>query len=128
MKKYIKFIVLFVVLVLIGFIVFKTYTAPFSSKPQIKYSELENYLEENSDCLIYVTNKKNTKELGNYFNDSNILVYLYLNKKEKKQFENIYGISNLPTLVYFKDGVVEEYMQFNKKEIEDFLARNGFTK
>ena len=129
MKKYIKFIILFVALVVIGFIVFKTYTAPFTSKPQIKYSELENYLEENSDCLIYVTNKKNTKELNKYFEKNSIeIVYLYLNKKEKKSFENIYGISNLPTLVHFKDGVVEEYMSFDKKEIEDFLLRNGFVK
>ena len=72
MKKYIKFIVLFIVIVLIGIFIFKKYYSSFDVKPQLKYTELENYLLENSDFLIYVTNDKNVKEVKNYFENKNI--------------------------------------------------------
>ena len=129
MKKYIVIIISVVLLVLIGMFIFKQYNSKFTSKPQLKYSELEDYLIENTDCLIYVTNKKNNKEVNNYFKNKDIeIVYLYLDKKEISLFENTYGITNLPKFVYFKDGVVEEYVEFDKTKLDEFLNRNGFIK
>ncbi len=129
MKKYIKFIILFILLLIVGIFIFKTYNTSFKSKPQVKYSELEDFLTENTDCLIYVTNKKNTKELDNYFKDNNIeIVYLYLTRKDKKAFENKYGINSFPKLVHFKDSIIEEYITYDRNTIEDFLTRNGFLK
>ena len=127
MKKYIKFIVLFIVIVLIGIFIFKKYYSSFDVKPQLKYTELENYLLENSDFLIYVTNDKNVKEVKNYFENKNIeILYMYLDKNDSKDFGNKYGINNLPKIIYFKDGSIKEYIVYDKDIVEEFLSRNGF--
>lgn len=127
MKKYIKFIVLFIIALLIVLFIFKKYNNSFDVKPQVKYSEFENYLLENTDFLIYVTNTKKVDEVKEYFESKNIeIVYMYLNSKDTKDFGDKYGINNLPKIVHFKDGNLSEYTIFNKDTIEDYLNRNGF--
>ncbi len=127
MKKYIKFIVLFIIILLIVLFIFKKYNNSFDVKPQVKYSEFENYLLENTDFLIYVTNTKKVDEVKEYFESKNIeIVYMYLNSKDTKEFGDKYGINNLPKIVHFKDGNLSEYTIFNKDTIEDYLNRNGF--
>lgn len=127
MKKYIKFIVLFIIALLIVLFIFKKYNNSFDVKPQVKYSEFENYLLENTDFLIYVTNTKKVDEVKEYFESKNIeIVYMYLNSKDTKEFGDKYGINNLPKIVHFKDGNLSEYTIFNKDTIEDYLNRNGF--
>jgi len=127
MKKYIKFIVLFIIALLIVLFIFKKYNNYFDVKPQVKYSEFENYLLENTDFLIYVTNTKKVDEVKEYFESKNIeIVYMYLNSKDTKDFGDKYGINNLPKIVHFKDGNLSEYTIFNKDTIEDYLNRNGF--
>ena len=127
MKKYIKFILLFLLILVIVIFIFKKYNSSFDVKPQLKYSELENYIDENNEFLLYVTNNKKVDKEKEYFDSNNIeVIYMYLDKKEIKQFENKYGIKNLPKLVYFKNGYIIESDNFSN--INDFLNRNGFLK
>lgn len=128
MKKYIKFILLFLIVLGIGLFIFKKYSSSFDVKPQVNYSEFEDYLLENSDFLIYITNKKNVSNVKKYFEEKDIqIVYMYLSGKEVKDFSNKYGISNLPKIVCFKDGMIQEYISFDNAIIEEFLNRNGFV-
>ena len=127
MKKYIKFIVVFLLILVIAIFIFKKYTSSFDAKPQVKYSEFEDYLLENNDILVYVTNNKKVSDIQDYFESKNVeIVYMYLNKKDEKDFANKYGINDLPKVVYFKDGSLSEYIVFNKETIDEFLIRNGF--
>ena len=127
MKKYIKFIILFLIIIGVGIFILKKYNSSFDEKPQVKYSELEDYLLENSDSLIYATNSKNVSNIKEYFEQKNIhIVYMYLSGNEITSFSNKYGINNLPKLLYFKDGNLQEYIVYNKETIEEFLNRNGF--
>ena len=127
MKKYIKFIVLFLIIIGTVIFIFKKYNSSFDEKPQVKYSELEDYLLENNDSLIYVTNNKNVSNVKEYFEEKNIqIVYMYLTKNELNKFRDKYGINTLPKIVYFKDGILSEYITYDKDTIEDFLNRNGF--
>ena len=127
MKKYIKFIILFLIIIGVGIFILKKYNSSFDEKPQVKYSELEDYLLENSDSLIYATNSKNVSNIKEYFEQKNIyIVYMYLSGNEITSFRNKYGINNLPKLLYFKDGNLQEYIVYNKETIEEFLNRNGF--
>ena len=126
MKKYIKFIVILLLCLLVVIFIFKKYNNSFDIKPQLKYSELEDYILENNDCLIYVMNDKKVDEVKKYFENKNIeIIYMNLNKNETNLFENKYGI-NLPKLVYFKDGVLRDYSNFI--DVDNFLNRNGLLK
>lgn len=128
MKKYIKIILIVVVLLLVGLFIFKKYNDDFDVKPQLKYSELEDYLLENQDCLIYITNNKDVDKIKKYFEKKDYeLIYMYLNKEDEKLFENKYGITNLPKLVYFKDKSLKEYISLDEN-IDDFLNRNEIIK
>ena len=126
MKKYIKFIVILLLCLLVVIFIFKKYNNSFDIKPQLKYSELEDYILEYNDCLIYVMNDKKVDEVKKYFENKNIeIIYMNLNKNETNLFENKYGI-NLPKLVYFKDGVLRDYSNFI--DVDNFLNRNGLLK
>lgn len=128
MKKYIKIILILIVLIIVGVFIFKKYNDSFDIKPQLKYSEFEDYLLDNSDCLVYVTNSKNVSKIKKYFENKDYeIIYMYLNKTEQKEFENKYGITNLPKLIYFKDEALKEYISLDEN-IDEFLNRNGILK
>ena len=127
MRKYIKFIIVFLLALLVMLFIFKKYSNDFDVKPQVKYSEFDDYLLENTDFLVYVTNSKNVSEVKEYFESKNIeIIYMYLDSKDSKDFGDKYGINNLPKIVHFKDGALSEYIIFNKDTIDDYLNRNGF--
>ena len=66
------------------------------------------------------------KDVKKYFDKKNIqIIYMYLNQNDKKLFENKYGVNNLPKIIYFKDGVLKDYIVFDNNTIEEFLIRNG---
>lgn len=53
------------------------------------------------------------------------IIYLYLTKDEENSFKNTYGISSFPSLVYFSNGYMKEYINYNSNELEEFINRNG---
>lgn len=94
----------------------------------INYNELEDYLIENKDAIIYVSilgdeeimtfEKKFKKFFIENSVDNNIL-YLDLTSeyKDNNVFNNIkikYGLKSLPCIIIFRDGVV--YNSYNIKD------------
>lgn len=94
----------------------------------INYNELEDYLVENKDAIIYVSilgdeeirtfEKKFKKFFIENSVDNNIL-YLDLTSeyKDNNVFNNIkikYGLKSLPCIIIFRDGVV--YNSYNIKD------------
>lgn len=122
MKKYIISVVIFIIIICFLFLVFKKNDSNLDYTISLKYSELNDYLDENSNALIYITNKNDKNNIDNKNNID--LVYMYLDKKEESDFINKYGVK-IPILAYFNDGILIEYTEYNDN-IEEFLKRNGF--
>ena len=120
MKKNIIFVLVFIIVVCFLFLVFKKNDSNLDYTISLKYSELNDYLDENSSALIYITNKNDKTILSNNIE----VVYMYLSKTEEKDFINKYGVK-IPILAYFSDGILIEYTEYND-DIEEFLKRNGF--
>ena len=120
MKKNIIFVLVFIIVVCFLFLAFKKNDSDLVYTISLKYSELNDYLDENNNVLIYITNKNDKTILNNNIE----LVYMYLSKTEENDFVNKYGVK-IPILAYFSDGILIEYTEYNGN-IEEFLKRNGF--
>lgn len=94
----------------------------------INYNELDNYLVENNDVVIYISKledndirafEKKFKNVIDYNSLNNKILYLNLTNeiKNNKLYENIkakYGISDLPSIVIYRNGLI--YDVFNIRE------------
>lgn len=97
---------------------------------EIKLEEIENYIVEAHDIMIYVTNSESTNKIidkkfkdmikDNDYNQD--VVYLNLNDIDEllyKSFKDKYGVSDTKnnTLFIFKDGKLTKEINFNEKNI-----------
>ena len=97
---------------------------------EIKLEEIENYIVEAHDIMIYVTNSESTNKIidkkfkdmikDNDYNQD--VVYLNLNDIDEllyKAFKDKYGVSDTKnnTLFIFKDGKLTKEINFNEKNI-----------
>jgi len=99
---------------------------------EIKYDDLDNYLQENPTCVLYINNskKKNRsvqKDTKKIILDNSIQQYVvYIEKTDdivKKYDLNI----NSPIFVAYQNGVLTEIFSkdsYTAKEIESFFIRN----
>jgi len=135
LKDYFIIVVLLVVFsVLLILILNKNYKSDLLKiMPQINYNELDNYILDNYESIIYLGNKdvsnRFEQELLEYIKNKNInIIYMYVNKKDLKNIKEKYNISDLkiPNILIFKNGNIE-YIKYNKidiKTIDSFFDRN----
>lgn len=135
LKDYFIIVVLLVVFsVLLILILNKNYKSDLLKiMPQINYNELDNYILDNYESIIYLGNKdvdnNFEQELLDYIRNKNIdIIYMYVNKKDLKNIKEKYNISDLkiPNILIFKNGNIE-YIKYNKidiKTIDSFFDRN----
>lgn len=107
----------------------------------INYNELDSYLVENKDAIIYATvpNTKNIKKvekkLEKIIEQNNIInQILYLDVTNNKKKNNTYQILNtyeqIPILLVYKNNnLIDKYQinidNYDTKEIKEFLTKNG---
>lgn len=86
----------------------------------INYNELDDYLVENKDAIIYVSKlgdndirifEKKLKKVVNSYSLNNMILYLDLTSEvsNSKTYDNIkakYGISSLPCIIIYRNGSV----------------------
>ncbi len=93
--------------------------------PEIKYEELDNYLFDNNESIIYIGNndidKKFEKELKEYIINNNInIIYMYVNNKSINNLKNDYSINNIyvPNIIIFKDKKIKDILYTNKSNLK----------
>lgn len=93
--------------------------------PEIKYEELDNYLFDNNESIIYIGNndidKKFEKELKEYIINNNInIIYMYVNNKNINNLKNDYSINNIyvPNIIIFKDKKIKDILYTNKSNLK----------
>ena len=110
----------------------------------INYNELNNYLVENKDAIIYISklNNENIRLFENKFkniinknNLNNKILYLYLTEELKennivKEINKKYGkeMTEVPTIVIIKDGKISSSYnikenKYNIKLLEKYLEK-----
>lgn len=122
----------------------KSYTSLISSFiTEIKEDDIENYVLENPNVVLYISDKtdENLKEVENkmksFLTEKNIYSYfVYVNvlKTEEEKlniFQENYNLEldfdKIPILVAFQDGELKEMyniQEWNSNELTDFLTRN----
>lgn len=100
---------------------------------EIKYEDLDNYLQENPDVVLYINDslKKNSdieENLKDLIVENNIRQYVVYIEKDKSIVEKWDLNSNSPILIAYKDGKVVEILSqksYTNDEIRNFFLRNG---
>ena len=99
---------------------------------EIKIDEIDNYIIEAHDIMIYATDSESTnkyvdrefEKIINKYNLSQDIVYLNLNEiddtlyKEFIKKYNINGEINSNTLLIFKDGTLSKIINLNERNVE----------
>ncbi len=108
----------------------------------INYNELDNYVSENGNAVIYVTKLGNKdiisfeKKFKNFVSDNslkNVILFLDVSSVDSIDYSNKLGLDNkLPYIVVYTDGkITNKYCIFknnyNIKKIEKYLNRIGVT-
>lgn len=110
----------------------------------INYNELNDYLVENKDAIIYISVlededirvfEKQFKNVINYSSLNNVILYLDLTSefKDTNLFNNIkskYGLRNVPCIIIFRNGNVYDVydIKINNYDIDhlsSYLATEG---
>ena len=99
---------------------------------EIKYDDLDNYLQESPTCVLYINdsskkNKKIDKETKKIILDNSVQQYVvYIEKTSDVQKK--YDLdNNSPIFIAYQNGVLTEILSkdnYSTKEIESFLIRN----
>lgn len=98
----------------------------------INYNELEDYLIENKDVILYVSVLDNgsARQFENKFKNiikqytlNNNILYLDLTSEVKddslyKSIVNKYGLTNLPCILFFRDGSVYDAYSIKDNEYD----------
>ena len=108
----------------------------------INYNELDNFLVENKDSVIYIS-ILNNKEIRNFekkfkvlINDyslnSNIL-YLNLNEKNNNTFKSENKNIQVPSIIVYKNGEIISYFNieennYNINLLKEYLIEEGIIK
>lgn len=100
---------------------------------EIKYDDLENYLQENRDVVIYIYDntkkvssalEKDIKEIITEYNVQQYFVFIEKNDELIKEYELN---SNNPIFIAYTDGEVSEILskkEYKISDIKNFLIRN----
>lgn len=115
----------------------------FDSALIIRYNELDNYLTENKEAVIYFSgsysdsNTSFEKKLNKYLSSKSINIpFLYLNvsnelgnKKTYKQLKDSYGV-NTPYIIVFKDSELSFKFDIRRNnydinKLDTFLKNEG---
>lgn len=110
----------------------------------INYNELEDYLVENKNAVIYVSVLENEKirvfekKFKNIITDNslnNSILYLDLTYESRENdlfldFKNEYGVTDLPCIILFKNGTVYDVYNiknydYNIDDLLTFLIEEG---
>ena len=117
---------------------------------EVKELEFENYVLENPDIVVYISNdqsettKKFEKKLRNYILDENLKShFIYMNGKESTRkflldleknyfMNNVQGVEiTYPNLLILENGKVKDILyrtsliERNANDVKPFLQRNG---
>lgn len=100
---------------------------------EIKYEDLDNYLQENPDVVLYIndSSKKNVeveKSLKQLIVENNIQQYVVYIEKDKNIVKKWELDSNTPIFISYKDGKTTEILsqkKYTDDEIKNFLLRSG---
>ncbi len=100
---------------------------------EIKYEDLDNYLQENPDVVLYIndSSKKNDdleKYLKKIIVENNIQQYVVYIEKDKNITEKWNLNSNSPIFISYKDGKTTEILsqkKYTDEEVGNFFLRNG---
>jgi hypothetical protein len=99
---------------------------------EIKYDDLDNYLQENPTCVLYINNskKKNKsiqKDTKKIILDNSIQQYVVYVERTDDIAKKYDLNSNSPIFVAYQNGVLTEIFSkdsYTAKEIESFFVRN----
>ena len=100
---------------------------------EIKYDDLDNYLQENLDVVLYIndssvkSNRKLEKKVKKIITDNGISRYFVYIEKDKELIEKYKLGSNTPIFIAYQNGIITEVL--NKKnctieDVEEFLILN----
>lgn len=147
-KNYVIAIVLIVLTVCVSLYVSKMYKVSNKIDNEISFANLENYLYENPNVIIYLKNDSYLKFENNFekviydhsLNSQVISVDLsLLNSEDRKNFYNKYcselidfnNLFSVPNIILVKDGKVSavyasNYSDVSGDNITSFLGNNGW--
>lgn len=100
---------------------------------EIKYDDLDNYLQENPNVVLYIydSSKKNSRDVEKNFKklilDKDISQYIVYIEKTKEVKEKYDLDKTTPIFVAYQEGVLKEILSKKNasyEEIESFLVRN----
>ena len=92
----------------------------------ITIEELDSYLLDNPDAVVYITDKDKTynyeeelKKLVENYDLENLVVYLELSEEDYKQMENYYFNSKLEVsnLVIFENNKIKYFLAHDEKDL-----------
>lgn len=101
---------------------------------EIKYDDLESYLQENLDVVLYINdsnkkaNQKLEREIRDLITDNNIQQYVVYIEKNNELVREYSLDSYTPIFIAYQDGKITEVLSDNNysiEEIESFFVRNG---
>lgn len=105
----------------------------------IKYNELDNYLMENRNTVIYVSKvqseeirlfEKKFKNIINTNSLNNTILYLNVSDKENKEILSAYNITSVPCIILFSNEEVTDIYNikdngYDIDKVNAFLVREG---
>lgn len=141
-KNYFILFLLAVIVVVVCFVLMNlynsnrvvTYNSPVKSViNEIKYDDLESYLQENLNIVLYINDSNDSDEkqeldIKKIIMDNNVQQYVvYIEKNDDLTKE--YSLDdNSPIFVAYQDGKISEVLSldlYTEEEVESFLVRNG---
>lgn len=139
-KNYVVAVIIMIITILATFIAASIYLDSvdvnnkeyLNSLSEIKMDEVDNYIIEAHDIIIYVTDSKSTNKLVdrefekiiNRYNLNQDVVYLNLNELDESIYNafalkyNINGTLNSNSLLIFKDGMLAKIINLNEKNVK----------
>ena len=100
---------------------------------EINYDDLDNYLQENPDVILYIydsskkNNRNNEKSFKKLIVDNDISQYIVYIEKNKEISDKYDLNSSSPILIAYQNNVLTEVLSkknINGEELESFLIRN----
>lgn len=100
---------------------------------EIKYDDLDNYLQENLDVVLYIndgsvkSNRSFEKKIKKTITNNGISRYFVYIEKDKNLVDKYKLNSNTPIFIAYQNGVITEVLSKKNvtiNEVEEFLIRN----
>ena len=99
---------------------------------EIKYDDLDNYLQENPTCVLYINNSKKQnknvqRDAKKIILDNSIQQYVVYIERTNDIVKKYDLNNNSPIFIAYQNGVLTEIFSkdgYTAKEIESFFVRN----